>query len=147
MIIVNNSFQPSIVRVSLIIQITFVNLNNGFSDKNKSMPTVIAVLLKEYFQKIQVFKSIRIKWKWKSSIEEDSYNNWINPFLILSLRTLESQTLFDVYRRYKTRTLGRNELKEVSLNKSSRWRCCIKNCSYKFRKIHRKIPVLDWLFF
>ena len=49
MIIVNNSFQPSIVRVSLIIQITFVNLNNGFSDKNKSMPTVIAVLLKEYF--------------------------------------------------------------------------------------------------
>ena len=32
MIFVNNSFQPSIVRISFIIHITLVNLSNKFSD-------------------------------------------------------------------------------------------------------------------
>ena len=31
--------------------------------------------------------------------------------------------------------------------KSSHWRCSVKRCSWKFRKIHRKTPVPESLFF
>ena len=58
MIIVNNSFQPSIVRVSFIIQITFVNLNNGFSDKNNSKRAGIVVCSKNIFKKYKFSKAL-----------------------------------------------------------------------------------------